>query len=567
MKSYIIGNTTVNALRLNEAETIKNNEQYYLEGVFADLSGKENRNGRIYTPEEYLPHLEYLRNDIKAGDALLGELDHPEDRFEVNLKEASHQIVDIWYVPEKKQVMGKVKLLDTPNGKIAKSLIDDGVPLHISSRSAGSVDPNSHKVSIQQMFTFDLVAKPGFAEAVLHRVNESASSTKYSNDTVNYLNRNIHNNSLNTAPQFGIVNENVSICGNFSNISLREEAINCKINNKININEMSKHILNEEDVAQPLESSENAADAMGIPTADTDLNGGTSNDNNVDNSSDNNDNTEETKSEKTNDLILGIEAVYDNEKESENLILSIEPDYGEEENKEDDTTEETEETEEESGEETGEEEETSESTEDLDPEKDKLNDKLAEAKEKLNTTYSVLGKVDAFLGGIKRKNEAMESTFEKYPFSAALSESNFAKFDNLNWEQKDKVAEYINENCIMDTNSINSLWENALAPKPQEPIWLVRANEKYRTLYENASEQEKNNLKYAAEFMIFESQYDIDTFWEKSGLKDKEEQKMLNESFINSLPKITKVNESQELPYGEDFVKSIGKHLEMLNSK
>ena len=119
----------------------------------------------------------------------------------------------------------------------------------------------------------------------------------------------------------------------------------------------------------------------------------------------------------------------------------------------------------------------------------------------------------------------------------------------------------------MDTNSINSLWENALAPKPQEPIWLVRANEKYRTLYENASEQEKNNLKYAAEFMIFESQYDIDTFWEKSGLKDKEEQKMINESFINSLPKINKVNESQELPYGEEFVKSIGKHLEMLNSK
>lgn len=536
MKSYIIGNTTVNALRLNEAETIKNNEQYYLEGVFADLSGKENRNGRIYTPEEYLPHLEYLRNDIKAGDALLGELDHPEDRFEVNLKEASHQIVDIWYVPEKKQVMGKIKLLDTPNGKIAKSLIDDGVPLHISSRSAGSVDPNTHKVSIQQMFTFDLVAKPGFAEAVLHRVNESASLTKYSNDTVNYLNRNIHNNSLNAAPQFGIVNENVSIYGNFSNISLREEAINCKINNKININEMSKHILNEEDVAQPLDSSENATDAMGIPTANTDLNGGTSNDNNT---------------EETNDLILGIEAVYDNEKETENLILSIEPNYGEEDTKE----------------ETGEEEETSESTEDLDPEKDKLNDKLAEAKEKLNTTYSVLGKVDAFLGGIKRKNEAMESTFEKYPFSAALSESNFAKFDNLNWEQKDKVAEYINENCIMDTNSINSLWENALAPKPQEPIWLVRANEKYRNLYENASEQEKNNLKYAAEFMIFESQYDIDTFWEKSGLKDKEEQKMLNESFINSLPKINKVNESQELPYGDDFVKSIGKHLEMLNSK
>lgn len=556
MKSYIIGNTTVNALKMNEAETVKNNNQYYLEGVFADLSGKENRNGRIYTPDEYLPHLEYLRDDIKRGDALLGELDHPEDRFEVNLKEASHQIIDIWYVPEKKQVMGKIKLLDTPNGKIAKSMIDDGVPLHISSRSAGSVDPNTHKVNIQQMFTFDLVAKPGFAEAILHRVNESATPNRYSEDTYNYLNKSIKNNSLNAAPQFGIVNENVSINGNFSNISLREEALNCKINNKINLNEMSKHIINEEEKAQPLESSENAADAMGIPTADTDFGGSVDNSNN---DSDNNNSTE-----KTDDLVLGVEAIYDEDSndEGESLILSIEPVYGEEDKEEEDTNDE--ESEDSIEDETS---ESAENTEDLDPEKDKLNDKLAEAKEKLNNTYGVLGKVDAFLSGVKRKNEAMESTFEKYPFSAALSESNYAKFDNLNWEQKDKVAEYINENCIMDTNSINALWENALIPKPQEPIWLVRANEKYRTLYENASELEKNNLKYAAEFMIFESQYDIDSFWEKSGLKDKEEQRILNESFVNSLPKVNKINESEELPYSADFIKNIGNHLEMLNSK
>lgn len=547
MKSYIIGNTTVNALSLNEAETVKNNNQYYLEGVFADLSGKENRNGRIYTPEEYLPHLEYLRNDILKGDGLLGELDHPEDRFEVNLKEASHQIVDIWYVPEKKQVMGKIKLLNTPNGQLAKALVDDGVPLHISSRSAGSVDPNSHKVNIQQMFTFDLVAKPGFAEAILHRVNENASVKKYSNDTVNYLNKNLQTNSLNAAPQFGIINENVSISGNPSNIVLREEAMKCKINNKININEMSKHVLKENETTQPLESNENAADAMGIPTADVDLSGGTNDLNN--NQEDNNENgVNETNDEK--DLIIGVEGVYDEDKESENLILSVEAEYN--------TGEDEKEDEEQSNE--GE-------KEDLDPETDKLNDKLVEAKEKLNTTYSVLGKVDAFLGGIKRKNEAMESTIEKYPFSAALTESNFVKFDNLDWEQKDKVANYINENCIMDTNSINSLWENALISKPQEPIWLVKASEKYRKLYENASELEKNNLNYIANFMIFESQLDVDTFWEKSGLKDKEEERLLNESFINSLPKVNKINEKEELPYGAEYVKNVTKHLEMLNSK
>ena len=554
MKSFIIGNTNVNALKLNEAETVKNNNQYYLEGVFADLSGKENRNGRIYTPEEYLPHLSYLREDIKKGDALLGELDHPEDRFEVNIKEVSHEIVDIWYVPEKKQVMGKIRLLDTPNGKIAKSLIDDGVPLHISSRSAGSVDPNTHKVDIQQIFTFDLVAKPGFAEAILHRVNESATTKKLSNNSITYLNNNIHNNSLNVASQFGIMNENVSIINYSQNIKLRDEALKSKINTKININEMAKHILNEED-SQPLESNDNAAAEMGIPTADMTLDGSnTSTDSGSDKGGDNDTND--------NDLILGVEAVYDEDSnDGENLILSIEASYGDEESTEEieDNSEEDEENDEDTSEDN--EEDANESNEDKpDPEKDALNDKLAEAKEKLNNTYTVLGKVDAFMGGIKRKNEAMEATIEKYPFSAALSESNFAKFDNLNWEQKDKVANYINENCIMDTNSINALWENALISKPAEPIWLSRANEEYRSLYENASEVEKNNLKYAADFMIFESQMDIDTFWENSGLKSKEEMRILNESFINSTPKINNVVESNELPYSMDFINNIGKN-------
>lgn len=555
MKSYIIGNTNVNALKLNEADTFKNNNQYYLEGVFADLSGKENRNGRIYTPEEYLPHLNYLREDIKKGDALLGELDHPEDRFEVNIKEVSHEIVDIWYVPEKKQVMGKIRLLDTPNGKIAKSLVDDGVPLHISSRSAGSVDPTSHKVDIQQIFTFDLVAKPGFAEAILHRVNENASSKKLSENSISYLNNSLHINSLNVAPQFGIMNENVSITNYCQNIKLREEAVKSKINNKININEMAKHILNEEE-GQPLESNDNAASDMGIPTADVSLEGGVG-DNST--SIENNNSSEENNE----NLILSIEPVYD-EEESESLILSIEASYGDD--SEDDSEEDSEDNSEES--EDDNEEETFESDEEKpDPEKDALNDKLAEAKEKLNNTYTVLGKVDAFMSGIKRKNEAMEATIEKYPFSAALSESNYAKFDNLNWEQKDKVAKYINENCIIDTNSINALWENALISKPAEPIWLTRANEEYRSLWENASEIEKNNLKYAADFMIFESQMDIDTFWENSGLKTKEEKRKLNESYINSIPKVSITKETNELPYSRDFINNIGKELERMNFK
>ena len=130
-----------------------------------------------------------------------------------------------------------------------------------------------------------------------------------------------------------------------------------------------------------------------------------------------------------------------------------------------------------------------------------------------------------------------------------------------------QYAKYINENCIIDTNSINALWENALISKPAEPIWLTRANEEYRSLWENASETEKNNLKYAADFMIFESQMDIDTFWENSGLKTKEEKRKLNESYINSIPKVSITKETNELPYSRDFINNIGKELERMNFK
>ena len=173
----------LSAKKLNESEAT--GKKYILEGVFAELD-KLNRNQRIYPKNEYLKHLAYLRDDIKKGEPLLGELDHPDDRFEVKLKEASHRIIDLWYDEEKNVVMGKIELLNTPNGKLAQSIVDQGIPLHISSRAAGSVNPDS-TVSIQQIYTYDLVCKPGFAGAVLHRVNESADSKQYSDDVKTFL--------------------------------------------------------------------------------------------------------------------------------------------------------------------------------------------------------------------------------------------------------------------------------------------------------------------------------------------------------------------------------------------
>jgi hypothetical protein len=150
-------------------------DDYVLEGIAA-VFGQENNNNRIYEEKEYLPHLDYLRDKI-SQNRLVGELDHPE-KFDVSLKNISHIITDLDHDKNGRVLKIKVKLLDTPAGKIAKSLVDAGVPLSISSRAAGSVGPDK-RVQIKKIFTYDLVADPGFKDAQLERVYESQGFTPF----------------------------------------------------------------------------------------------------------------------------------------------------------------------------------------------------------------------------------------------------------------------------------------------------------------------------------------------------------------------------------------------------
>ena len=145
------------------------NKDYVLEGVFGQIDQK-NRNNRIYTEAEYVPQIEALQAKIKSSK-LLGELDHPT-QFDTSLKNVSHVIEELYYDKDTKEVRGKIKLLDTDAGRQAKALVDAGVPLQISSRAAGAVESNG-QVKIKQLFTYDLVADPGFENAELTRVNES----------------------------------------------------------------------------------------------------------------------------------------------------------------------------------------------------------------------------------------------------------------------------------------------------------------------------------------------------------------------------------------------------------
>ena len=150
-------------------EMTSEGKEYILKGIAAQF-GKENNNNRIYEEGEYLPHLEYLKDKIKQK-RLVGELDHPE-KFDISLSNVSHVVEDLEYDKNGRILNIKVRLLDTPAGQIAKRLVDAGVPLSISSRAAGNVGPDK-KVQIKKIFTYDLVADPGFQDAQLERVYES----------------------------------------------------------------------------------------------------------------------------------------------------------------------------------------------------------------------------------------------------------------------------------------------------------------------------------------------------------------------------------------------------------
>ena len=127
---------------LTEAEKKKvANGGVILTGVM-QRADEQNGNGRVYPYETLVREIENCKKLVNERRAL-GELDHPDDSV-INLKNASHLVTDIWM--DGKNAMGKIEVLDTPSGKILKSLVDSGVKLGISSRGLGSVRESQGKV-------------------------------------------------------------------------------------------------------------------------------------------------------------------------------------------------------------------------------------------------------------------------------------------------------------------------------------------------------------------------------------------------------------------------------------
>lgn len=174
MKPVLIIENNTNPLRMNEGVDAK--KDYLLGGTFTEFMVK-NRNERVYTPERFLPCLEELNTRITTMGVVYGEFDHP-DVFDTSLSRASHLIKTAYYVKEKNVVEGQIKLLNTYWGKEAKALVDDGCPIFVSSRAAGITEADG-TVSLKKLFTYDIVADPGFASARMSSINESLN---YSNE-------------------------------------------------------------------------------------------------------------------------------------------------------------------------------------------------------------------------------------------------------------------------------------------------------------------------------------------------------------------------------------------------
>ena len=148
-------------------------KKMYIEGVF--LQGDiKNRNGRMYPVQTLAKEVgRYNESFVKKGRAL-GELGHPEGPT-VNLDRVSHKIVSL--TQEGNNFKGKAQLLDTPMGKIAKSLIGEGVTLGVSSRVVGSLKENSDGCKVvgedfMLATAADIVADPSAPDAFVSGIME-----------------------------------------------------------------------------------------------------------------------------------------------------------------------------------------------------------------------------------------------------------------------------------------------------------------------------------------------------------------------------------------------------------
>ena len=578
-KNLVIKSKSKSPLKIFEAaDSTPSAKKYIFQGVFTACSTNDhvvvNRNNRIYGEQEVLRHLSYLRENIQTNGFILGELDHPIDRFDTQMKEASHMITDLWYDQPSHCVMGKLEVLDTPNGQIARKLIDAGYPLFVSSRAAGEVDARTKEVHIEQIFTYDIVCTPGFAEARLQKVEESLA-----NNVKNYLNESAITikNDRASSKKFGILDESVSVVESDVDVPALNEWQKSLMENS-SLEKVSKPLLEEDEEFKLPE-----ADINPIKTNESD-DDEAKEEEKKDSSKENSDKKKEDEKDDAKEedkltdeelaerraKILGIEAFsVDGENETEDdaeekrgEILDVEAKPAED---EDGTSEEPD----------VEEDKTDEDINDnacSDKKEDKKDDKKgnkvlndADKSEDIKKkTEKDMDKYKDLLDKAKKLSDVKESIVRMYPFAISLSDENFARFAALQPADKNKVYNYVMEHAIFDVQAINEQWTTPLInEKKALKNWLKLASEEYKKLYVAAPQDVQDAIEESAKYVNIQTQADADIFWLRTGLKKHDDsiiRRSLNEQYqINeNATEISATSETARgLGYSMDYFKML----------
>ena len=174
MALYLRENLTFETAQIQLVEG-KDGKELFMEGICIQ-GGVKNANERIYPVSEISNAVKTLNEQIKEGNSVLGEVDHPDD-LKINLDRVSHMITSMWM--DGANGFGKLKILPTPMGQLVKTMLESGVKLGVSSRGSGNVNEADGKVSDFEIVTVDIVAQPSAPNAYPKAIYEGMTNMKH----------------------------------------------------------------------------------------------------------------------------------------------------------------------------------------------------------------------------------------------------------------------------------------------------------------------------------------------------------------------------------------------------
>lgn len=160
---------------LEESGPDGHGKNLYLKGICIE-GNKRNANERVYPLHEITRAVNTINEQIRSGNSVLGEVDHPDD-LKINLDRVSHVIDKMWM--DGPAGYGKLRILPTPMGQLVKTMLDAGVKLGVSSRGSGNVDDRTGHVSDFEIVTVDVVAQPSAPNAYPTAIYEGLLNMKY----------------------------------------------------------------------------------------------------------------------------------------------------------------------------------------------------------------------------------------------------------------------------------------------------------------------------------------------------------------------------------------------------